>query len=133
MSRSELQRLRSTLDAVHKKFKARVARADRQDVAQILKDLQEIVTHTGTGQTGFAEDVKLQDVISDLPLRTTVLETTPRDLAVMASDTFKQWLNKLEAAIFRADDLLAGKAEWLVLSEKAQNEQFTFLHLNELP
>ena len=133
VSRAELQRLRSTLDAIHKKFKTRVARADRQDVSQILKEFQEIITQTSAGQAKFAEDAKLQDIISDLPLRTTVLETTPRDLAVMPSDAFQQWLNKLEAAIFRGDDLLNGKAEWLVLSEKAQNDQFTFLNLNELP
>jgi hypothetical protein len=61
------------------------------------------------------------------------LETTPRDLAVMPSDTFKQWLNKLEASIFRADDLINGKAEWLELSSKAENEKFTFLQVSELP
>ncbi len=135
VSKQELQRLRSSLDAIHKKFLARVAKADRQDASKILTDLKQITAQTGAGQTNFAEDAKLKDIITDLPLRTTILETTPRDIAVMDSDTFKQWLNKIEAAIFRVDDLLGGnaKTEWLELSSVAQNDRFTFLRLNELP
>jgi len=133
VSRTEVQRLRSTLDALHKKFQARTAKADRQDVSKILDDLKQITASTSAGQQRFAPGVKLKDVISDLPLRTSALETTPGDLAVMPSDTFKQWLNKLEAAIFRADELLSGKAEWLELSSVAQNDKFTFLHVSELP
>ena len=133
VSQSELQRLRSTLDAIHKKFQARIAKVDRQDVTQILDDLKQLAAQTTAGQRQFAADVQLKDVITDLPLRTTALETTPRDLAVMPSDTFKQWLNKLEASIFRADDLINGKAEWLELSSKAENEKFTFLQVSELP
>lgn len=133
VSRVELQRLHSTLDAIHKKFQAKTAKADRQDVGRILDELKQITAQTGAGQTTFAEDVRIKDVVSDLPLRTAALDTTPRDLAVMPSDAFQQWLNRLEAAIFRADDLLGGKAQWLELSSKAQNEKFTFLHVSELP
>jgi hypothetical protein len=133
VAQSELQRLRSTLDAIHKKFQARVAKVDRQDVTQILDDLKQLAAQTTAGQRQFAADVQLKDVITDLPLRTNALETTPRDLAVMPSDTFKQWLNKLEASIFRADDLINGKAEWLELSSLAENDKFTFLQVSELP
>lgn len=133
VSRNELTRLRSTLDALHKKFQARTSKADRQDVAVILDDLKQVTASTTAGQQKFAAGVKLKDIISDLPLRTTALETTPGDLAVMPSDTFKQWLNKVESAIFRADELLSGKAEWLELSSVAQNDKFTFLHVSELP
>lgn len=133
VSRDELTRLRSTLDALHKKFQARTSKADRQDVSVILNDLKQVTASTTAGQQKFAAGVRLKDIISDLPLRTTALETTPGDLAVMPSDTFKQWLNKLESAIFRADELLSGKAEWLELNSKAQNDKFTFLHVAELP
>lgn len=135
VSRNELQRLRSKLDAIHTKFQARVAKADRQDAGQILADLKQITVETSAGQADFAADVKLKDVITDLPLRTTILDTTPRDIAVMDSDTFKQWLNKIEATLFRINDLLDGnnKTEWLELSSVAQNDRFTFLRFNELP
>jgi hypothetical protein len=133
VARTELERLKSTLDAIHKKFQSKVAKADRQDVSQVLDELKQLTAQTAAGQDSFAADVQLKDAVTDLPLRTTVLETTPRDLAVMPSDAFKQWLNKLEAAIFRADDLLNGKADWSELSSLAANDKFTFLHLNELP
>ena len=51
----------------------------------------------------------------------------------MSSDAFKQWLNRIQAAIYRAEDLLGGKADWMYLTKKAENDQFTFLHLSELP
>jgi hypothetical protein len=132
VSEDELRRLRSTLDAIRTKFQARVRKADRQDVSAILDELKTIAAQTATGQTQFAADVELKDVITDLPLRTSALETTPRSLAVMPSDAFRDWLGRLDVAISRADDLLAGK-DWLVLSSLAENEKFTFLQLNELP
>jgi len=132
VAEDELRRLRSTLDAIRTKFQARVRKADRQDVSEILDELKSITAQTATGQDEFSPDVELKDVITDLPLRTTALETTPRSLAVMPSDAFKDWLQRLDVAIRRADDLLAGK-NWLVLSSLAANEKFTFLRLNELP
>lgn len=132
VARNELQRLQSTLDAIYKKFQARVAKVDRQDVSKVLDELKEITVATTTGQP-LAPDVKLRDVISDLPLRTTALDITAADIAVMPSDAFTQWLNKIESARFRASDLLDGKAEWLELSPLATNDKFTFLRLNDLP
>jgi hypothetical protein len=132
VSRAELQRLQSTLDAIYKKFQSRVAKVDRQDVSKILNELKEITVATTTGQA-LAPDAKLRDVISDLPLRTTALDISAADIAVMPSDTFAQWLNKVESARFRASDLLDGKAEWLELSPLAANDKFTFLRLNDLP
>jgi hypothetical protein len=132
VARNELQRLQSTLDAIHQKFQARVAKVDRQDVSKILDELKEITVATTTGQP-LAPGVKLRDVISDLPLRTTALDITAADIAVMPSDAFTQWLNKLETARFRTRDLLDGKADWLELSPLAANDKFTFLRLNELP
>ncbi|MCX7407988.1 MAG: hypothetical protein NTZ32_07885 [Planctomycetales bacterium] len=78
-------------------------------------------------------EVKLKDLISDLPLKTAALDTSPADLALMTTEAFKQWLERIEAAVFRIDDLLTSKQDWLTLSEKAVNEKFTFLRLSELP
>ncbi|MEK6235425.1 MAG: hypothetical protein N2C14_12025, partial [Planctomycetales bacterium] len=132
VSEDELRRLRSTLDAIRSKFQARVRKADRQDVSEILEELQSIAAQTVAGQKNFDADVNLKQVITDLPLRTAALDTTPRNIAVMTSSAFKDWLARLDVAVTRADELLSGP-NWLVLSPLAENEKFTFLRLNELP
>jgi hypothetical protein len=132
INKEELIRLKSTLEALHTKFKGKVAKVQRADVSRILDDLKETIAKAGAGQKQIAADVKLKDLISDLPLRTTSLDTTPGDIAVMSSDAFRQWLNKLESAIFVAEDLIE-KGSWMYLSRKATNDKFTFLHISQLP
>lgn len=132
VSEMELRRLRSTFDAMYSKFKGRSSKADRQDVTAVLNDLQQVLAETGAGQQLEAE-VKLKDLISDLPLRTAALDTSAADIALMTSDAFRQWLSRLEAAKLRIDDLLTSRHDWLALSEKAVNDKFTFLRLSELP
>lgn len=132
VSEQELRHVKSTLDALFTKFKTKSSKADRQDVGSILNDLKEVLAEAGAGQELTAE-VKLKDLISDLPLKTAALDTSPADLALMTTEAFKQWLERIEAAVFRIDDLLTSKQDWLTLSEKAVNEKFTFLRLSELP
>ncbi|ADG66843.1 hypothetical protein Plim_1000 [Planctopirus limnophila DSM 3776] len=132
VSEQELRHVKSTLDALFTKFKSKSSKADRQDVGSILNDLKEVLAEAGAGQELTAE-VKLKDLISDLPLKTAALDTSPADLALMTTEAFKQWLERIEAAVFRIDDLLTSKQDWLTLSEKAVNEKFTFLRLSELP
>jgi hypothetical protein len=133
VSRNELIRLKSTLDAIYEKFQKRTSKEMRQNVSDIVDAMKSAIVGSVTGQE-IAADVPLRDVISDLPLRTTALEMTPGQIAVMSSDTFTQWLNKLKSAQLRAKDLIDGKdTTWMVLSPQARNDQFTFLLLNELP
>lgn len=132
VSEVELQHLKSTLDALYTKFKGKTSKVDRQDVGGILNDLKEILAETSAGQD-LAADIKLKDLISDLPLRTAALETSPADLALMTTEAFKQWLERLQSAVFRIEDLLNNRPDWLTLSEKAVNDKFTFLRISELP
>ena len=132
VTREELQRLKSTFDALHKTFQKMSAKVDRQDVSTILNELKLAIASAATGQKIDA-DVPLKNLITDLPLKTNALDVTPGDIAVMSSDAFGQWLNKLEASLIRVQDLLDGKAQWMTLNEKAANDKFTFLHLSELP
>jgi hypothetical protein len=132
VTREELTRLKSTFDALHKTFKQMTAKVDRQDVSTILDNLKRAIANTAAGQA-IGADVPLKNIITDLPLRTNSLDVTPGDIAVMSSDAFGQWLNKLEASLFRVQDLLDGKTQWMTLNEKAENDKFTFLHLSELP
>lgn len=132
VSEEELRRLKSTLDAMHTKFKEKSNKADRQDVTQILDDLKQVLAETSAGQD-LGPNVKLKDLISDLPLKTPALDTTPADLALMTTEAFKDWLDRIDSAVFRIDDLLNSRQEWLTLSEHAVNDKFTFLRLSELP
>lgn len=132
VSEQELRRLKSSLDAMFTKFKGKSSKADRQDVGGVLNDLKEVLAEAGAGQE-IAANTKLKDLISDLPLRTAALDTSPAELAIMTTESFKQWLERIEAAVFRIEDLLTSKQDWLTLSEKAVNEKFTFLRLSELP
>jgi hypothetical protein len=135
VSFEELKRLKESFDEIHETFKARVPRDRRQDVTAILEDLKRILVAASTGQeVTIGSDVKLKDMITDLPLRTKALEVTAGDIAVMPNDAFEQWLSKIETAEFRAQDLLDGKTtSWLELSPLAANEKFTFLRKNDLP
>jgi len=132
VSEKELRHLRSTLDALFTKFKGKTSKADRQDVGSILNTMKEVLAETSSGQDVTA-NAKLKDLISDLPLKTAALETTAADLALMTAESFKEWLDKVESAIFRIDDLLTSRQDWLTLSDRAVNDKFTFLRLSELP
>jgi hypothetical protein len=132
VTREELTRLRSTFDALHKTFQKMSAKVDRQDVSTILDRMKTAIAETAAGQK-IDSTASLKSLITDLPLKTNALDVTPGDIAIMSSDAFGQWLNKLEASLIRIDDLLDGKAQWLALNEKAENDKFTFLHISELP
>jgi hypothetical protein len=132
VSESEIRRLQSTFDKLHNTFKNKTKTADRQDVKAILDELKQIVAETGAGQK-FDAETNLNDVITDLPLRSPVLKMTPKDIAAMTSDAFTNWLEKLDIAQARCKDLLESQKDWSYLSEKAAYEKFTFLKLNELP
>lgn len=120
------------MDSLHTTFKEMTKKADRQDVTSILDKMKSAVAATSAGQE-LGANVKLKDLISDLPLKTAALDTTPQDLASMTSEAFTEWLDKIESAKFRIDDLLNSSQDWFTLSETAVNEKFTFLRLSELP
>lgn len=132
VSEAELNRLHSTLDALFTTFKGKSSKSDRQDVGQILENMKAIVASTTAGQKVTA-DAKLKELISDLPLRSAALDTSASDLALMTTEAFTEWLERIESAKFRIEDLLKSQQDWLVLSDRAVNDKFTFLKLSELP
>ena len=132
VSEDELRRLRSTLDSLFTQFKGKTSKADRQDVGSVLETLKGVIAETSAGQEVTA-NAKLKELISDLPLRTAALETSAADLALMATEDFTEWLDRVESAAFRIDDLLNNRQDWLTLSPLAVNDRFTFLRLSELP
>jgi hypothetical protein len=133
VSEDDLRRLRSTLDLLQVELSSRVEPTKRGDVGKLLNRLKELLLTSVTGQD-FDEDTRLEDVITSLPLKTDVLKTTVRELAQKDADGFKKWLEGLEAAKKRAEDLLNRQAdEWSTLSEKATNQRFAYILLQDMP
>lgn len=132
VAKEELERLKSTFDELYTTFKGKTAKVDRQDVGKILEDLKQAIVSASTGQQ-VNEKTKLKDMIGDLPLRTAAMDTTAADIALMPSDTFTDWLDKLRQARTRVQDLLDSNKDWLALSDQATYDKYTFLRLNELP
>lgn len=132
VSKDELNRLKSTFDTLYNQFKTKVKKADRQDVASVLNDLKQLIAETGAGDS-FGPDVKLDQLITDLPLKTNVLKMTPKDIAIMPSDSFKIWLDNIDFARKRCVTLLDNDQQWFSPSEISASKEFTFLFLTELP
>ena len=134
VGKDELDKLRSSLEAMYDGFKGMVRKAKRQDVGTVLAKLQAIAAGATTGQK-FDANTSLQDAITDLPLRTPALQTTAKSLAVMSGPNFKSWLERIRAAQTRCKDLLDNKggATWFQLNDLAPQSRFTVLKLSQLP
>lgn len=132
VSRGELTRLRSTFDSLYNEFKTKVKKADRQDVTLVLNQLKQHIAETGAGDS-IDPDVKLEQLITDLPLKTNVLKMTPKDIAIMPSDSFKIWLDNIDYARKRCDTLLDRGDDWFAPSPLSAAKEFTLLLLTELP
>jgi len=69
----------------------------------------------------------------DFPLKTPALKTSAKQIAVMTTPSFNNWLDSLATARDRAKSLvLGGKANWTTLNNEDE-DQYTFLALSELP
>lgn len=133
VSRTELQELTSTVQAVYEQFRAKTRKSDRQDVGKIIEELARIMAKTASGQK-IPADVPLKELITDLPLKTEALNTTAQQIAVMTSDDFRAWLDGLQQAIERCRFILEqGDDKWFALSAKSAADQVVVVKLSELP
>jgi len=133
VSRTELEELTSTVQAVYEQFRAKTRKSDRQDVGKIIEELARIMAKTASGQK-IPADVPLKDLITDLPLKTEALNTTPQQIAVMTSDDFRAWLDGLQQAIERCRFILEqGDDKWFALSAKSAADQVVVVKISELP
>ena len=76
---------------------------------------------------------KLEELITDLPLKTDVLKMSAKDIAVMPSDSFKNWLENIDFARKRCVQLLDNEKEFSAVNELSAAKEFTFVRLSELP
>lgn len=136
VSKDELNRLKSTFDSLYDKFKNKTKKADRQDVSEILKEIKQLVVEAGVGENlteARLSESKLEELITDLPLKTDVLKMSAKDIAVMPSDSFKNWLENIDYARKRCIKLLETEGEFSALNSLSATKEFTFVRLSELP
>ena len=133
VSRTELEELTSTVQAVYEQFRAKTRKSDRQDVGKIIEELARIMAKTASGQK-IPADVPLKELITDLPLKTEALNTTAQQIAVMTSDDFRAWLDGLRLALERCRFILdQGDDKWFALSAKSAADKVVVVKISELP
>jgi hypothetical protein len=131
--KEELRQFRSVMDLLYNKFKGMSNKAQRQDVSEILKTMKESIASVASGEKQIDEGMNLDKILSfEFPLKTPVLSVSARDIAVMTTPTFNNWLEQLAAARDRTEQLLEKPDNWTPLSNGLKQE-FTFLKLSELP
>lgn len=136
VSKDELRHLKSTFDSLYDKFKNKTKKADRQDVSEILKEIKQLIVEAGVGENltdAKLSESKLEELITDLPLKTDVLKMSAKDIAVMPSDSFKNWLENIDFARKRCVQLLDNEKEFSAVNELSAAKEFTFVRLSELP
>lgn len=121
VTRQEVERLKSTLDAILKNFETMDAK-QRKDVGKTLETLQRAIASGAAGQA-FDEKTTLASVIGDLPMKTPVLATTAKAIASMSSDELTDWMDQLRFSISRCDALLRSQ----------KTKDFDFLEQSQLP
>ena len=134
VSETELNRLKTTFNALYDGFKGRRKTADRLDTKDILDRLKTSLATAAAGQKIDAS-TKLEQLITDLPLRTEALKFTANDIAVMATKDFDAWLEELELVKNSIINLLQDRSLWIKISSmKGQaKEEYAFLRFSELP
>jgi hypothetical protein len=139
VSENELRRLAGTLNSLYESFERRRRAADRQDVNDVLADLQASLAQAASGQEITAE-TQLDSLITDLPLRTEALRLSAGDIAVMSTDAFDSWLESVSDAEKSIEALLTGDpSRWIAINAGVltppggQSPQYAFLRLSELP
>jgi hypothetical protein len=99
VDKQEIRSLQVTLNYIHTLMEGKTSVAARKNNKNLLQALRLVATSAGVGQTvEIKEDTKLEEFITDLPLKTDVLRITPAKLADMTAEDFKAWLNKLKGA-----------------------------------
>jgi len=136
VSKDELRRLKSTFGSMYDTFQQMRKAAARQNVRNLLDKLQKSLATAASGQE-LDENIQLEELITDLPLRTEALRLTAGDIAVMSTDALDSWLEDIQLAEQRSTELLGGDQErWISINgieELSDSQLYAFLRLSELP
>ena len=128
--KDEMIRLESTLNFLHAQFKLMANPSKRGNVKTVLNVLKQVAAVVASGQEVNA-NTNLGDFITALPLKTSALKISARDLAILSQERFENWLENLKSSAERARGVL-DSPDWYVLSSK-EDAQYTFLHLSQMP
>ena len=130
VTKGELQTLQTRLNSMWRKFEAKKSRKDRADIGSLLKELQQYASSSVTGETiEITEDTVLEQLITDLPLKTPALKTTVKDLAGMPRDNYESWLDALKQSEKDCQSLVDENL-W---KDSETGEQYRFVKLNQMP
>jgi hypothetical protein len=133
VSETDLRRLRSTLDLLEESLGRLSDPTKRKDVGKLLEVLKKTLVLNLAGQD-IDENTKLNELITALPLRTDVLNTSALDLQKKNAESYKKWIEDLVAAKKRTDSLIEDeKTDWHLLSDEAENTKYAFILLDDMP
>jgi hypothetical protein len=134
VSETDLRRLRSSLDLLEVSLGKLRDPSKRKDVGKLLKVLKQTLILNLGGEGDFDETTDLAGFISNLPLRTDVLNTSALDLQKKNAESYQKWIDDLVAAKKRTNSLLEDEGtDWHVLSEEAANAKFAYILMDEMP
>ena len=137
VSYKEIRKLAELFKSIHDEFMD-MGDEEKQDATQVVNTLKRLLGALAAGQAMTA-DTNIQELITELPLKTEALNITADDIAVMSSKNFQTWLEDLKIANAGLNDLLKdtpGKtnSRWQTITDEKNNpEYFSFVPLHQLP
>jgi hypothetical protein len=134
VGREELKELANKLNALVEEFQGKAARANRVGIKAILDKLQQYAIETVTGEEfEVLPDSELKAILTELPLQTSALDITPKNLQVLDAEEFTRWVDNIRFSEKRCLDLLKDESKWNTLTETAPLEKFAFIRLEDMP
>ena len=135
VSKDDLEKLYRTFKVTHEKFSE--IGEERDDVKKLLEELKTSILIAVTGQNiEINAQENLQELITNLPLRTNALDINAGQLANMNPAVFQRWLAQLETAQ-KNTQLLIDNAKWRRINSvddtKDTTTLFCYLDLTDMP
>lgn len=135
--KKDVVRLHSSLDSLYTQLKEIKDPAERANIDSVLDALKIALASRVAGQS-IGLDTNLEALISELPLSTDVLRTTPKQIATLNQAGFEIFLGKIKSAADRTQQIL--NDQWNVVkipgssgNNDAEKEEFNYLHISQLP
>ena len=134
VGRSELAVFVNRLDAIITLFTDKADPNVRHDVKRLLSDSQQMSLELVTGeQLNVIPEAELRAMIAELPLRTGIMDMTPKSLSVMTGEEFEQWVGSFRRSRELCEALLDDASKWVTLTDTAPQDKFAFIRIEDLP
>jgi len=134
VGKNELREFATKLDGMITIFKDKADREARTGIKELLKDLQQYAIQTVTGEEfKVLPESELKAILTELPLQTSALDMTPKNLQVLDSEEFERWVESIRLSRKRCLDLLDDSNKWSALTASAPQDEFAFIRLEDMP